>query len=337
MEPELQPMSQIPMTMKALYFRQTGSLSNLQIENLPVPKIDNPSDALIQIRAAALNPSDPKNILGKMSETKVPRIPGRDFAGIVVDGPAAWKGKEVFGSGGSLGFGRDGAHAEFMSVPVEALIEKPKNLSFEQAAALGLSYVTAWSAIVTAGQVSKSDTVAVLGATGAVGSSAIKIAKYLGAKRVIGLLRDEADRERTKGIPADDWVVLDKTPLPQGIHEITQGVGVNLFLDVIGGPLFEAVNQSLAPRGRHIIIASTEPKVTFNLLDFYHREERLVGVDTLKFSFSESAEILSKILPLVEKGVLTPPVVDSITLEQAPQAYQAILDGTARKKLVISF
>jgi NADPH2:quinone reductase len=206
------PTRTTPSTMKALYFRDTGSLANLRVENVEVPRIAaHGGEALVRVRAAAINPSDPKNVFGKFSETKVPRVPGRDFAGIVVEGPATWKGKEVFGTGGNLGVGRNGSHAEFVTVPVEALVEKPKQLSFEQAAALALGYLTAWSAIVTAGRVSPNDIVLVLGATGAVGSAAVKIAKHIGAKRVIGVLRKEADRARTAGIPSDDWLLTEGT------------------------------------------------------------------------------------------------------------------------------
>jgi NADPH:quinone reductase-like Zn-dependent oxidoreductase len=264
-------------------------------------------------------------------------VPGRDFAGIVVKGPATWKNKEVFGTGGNLGFGRNGSHAEFVSVPVEALVEKPKQLSFEQAAALGLGYLTAWSAIVTAGRVSPNDIVLVLGATGAVGSAAVKIAKHIGAKRVIGVLRNKADRTRTAGIPSDDWLVLEKEPLPQGLFEVTQGKGADLILDMVGGSSFEVVNQCLAHRGRHVVIASIEPRVSFSLVDFYHREARLIGVDTLKLSFSESADVLREIVPLVNAGVLTPPELDTIAIEQGPRAYQAVLEGRASRKQVIRF
>jgi NADPH2:quinone reductase len=222
-------------------------------------------------------------------------------------------------------------------VPVEALVEKPRQLSLEQAAALGLGYLTAWSAIVTAGRVSPNDIVLVLGATGAVGSAAVKIAKHIGAKRVIGVLRKKADRTRTAGIPSDDWLVLGKEPLPQGLFEVTQGKGADLILDMVGGPSFEAINQCLAHRGRHVVIASTEPRVAFNLVDFYHREARLIGVDTLKLSFSESAGVLREIVLLVNAGVLTPPELDSIAIEQAPYAYQAVLEGSAGRKQVIRF
>src|SRR5205085_5124486 len=134
-----------------------------------------------------------------------------------------------------------------------------------------------------------------------------KIAKHFGAKRIIGVLRKEADRTRTAGIPCDDWLVLENKPLPQGLFEVTEDKGADLIVDVVGGSSFELVNQCLAHHGRHIVIASIEPRVSFNLVDFYHREARLIGVDTLKLSFSESAKVLREIVPLVNAGVLTPP------------------------------
>jgi NADPH:quinone reductase-like Zn-dependent oxidoreductase len=217
------------------------------------------------------------------------------------------------------------------------LVEKPRQLSFEQAAALALGCLTAWTAIVTAGRVSLNDIVLVLGASGAVGSAAVKIAKHIGAKRVIGVLRKEADRTRTAGIPSDDWLVLEKQPLPQGLFEVTQGKAADLILDMVGGSSFDSVNQCLAHRGRHVVIASIEPRVSFSLVDFYHREARLIGVDTLKLSFSESAQVLREIVPLVNAGILTPPELDSIVIEQGPRAYQAVPEGTAGRKQVIRF
>jgi NADPH:quinone reductase len=78
----------------------------------------------VQVKAAAINPSDVKNVLGKMHETTVPRVPGRDFAGIVAEGPEAWEGKAVFGSGGNLGFGRDGTHAEQSLTAIRMLLSQ---------------------------------------------------------------------------------------------------------------------------------------------------------------------------------------------------------------------
>src|ERR1700745_4086085 len=134
-------------SMRALKFDRTGSLDDLHIEEVPIP-IPAAGDVLVEVKAAAINPSDIKNVQGKMHETTVPRIPGRDFAGVVVNGPDELLGRSVFGSGGNLGFGRDGSHAEYVAVPV--VLPLPKNLSFEQAAGIGVAYVTAWAAMVNA-------------------------------------------------------------------------------------------------------------------------------------------------------------------------------------------
>ena len=133
---------------------------------MPVPKA---GEVLVQVLAAAINPSDVKNVLGKMAETKPPRVPGRDFAGRVVSGDSRWEGKSVFGTGGDLGFGRDGSHAEFVAVPVEGLVAMPPEFSYEQAAAIGVEYLTAYAALVRTGAVQRGETVLVTGTTGAVG------------------------------------------------------------------------------------------------------------------------------------------------------------------------
>src|SRR3974390_1251107 len=123
--------------MRALRFEKTGSIDELVIKNIPTP-IPGTGEVLVQVKAATVNPSDIKNVLGAMHETTVPRTPGRDFAGIVVDGPDALTGTAVFGSGGNLGFGRDGSHAEFVVVPEMGVVPMPKGFSFEQSAAIGV-------------------------------------------------------------------------------------------------------------------------------------------------------------------------------------------------------
>ena len=160
--------------MRGLYFRSTGSLDNLKVEELPMP-VPKAGEVLVQVLAAAINPSDAKNVMGKMAETITPRVPGRDFAGRVVAGDARWEGKRVFGTGGNLGFGRDGSHAEFVAVPVEALVEMPPEFSYEQATSIGLEYLTAFAAVVRTGDVKQGETVLVTGTMGAVGLAAEKL------------------------------------------------------------------------------------------------------------------------------------------------------------------
>lgn len=110
--------------MKAIQFSEFGDPSKLQLVSLPDPVADE-ATAVIRIKAASVNPSDVKNVAGLMEHTSLPRVPGRDFSGIVEQGPAAWIGAEVWGTGGDIGFLRDGTHAELIAFPIGALQRKP--------------------------------------------------------------------------------------------------------------------------------------------------------------------------------------------------------------------
>ena len=112
-----------------------------EVERRPLSRGAN--ELLIEVKAAAVNPSDVKAATGLMPYAVFPRTPGRDYAGIVIDGPADWIGREVFGSSGDLGIRRDGTHATHLAVETEAVVEKPRNLSWEEAAGIGVPFVTA--------------------------------------------------------------------------------------------------------------------------------------------------------------------------------------------------
>jgi NADPH:quinone reductase-like Zn-dependent oxidoreductase len=293
-------------------------------------------EVLVGVKAAAINPSDIKNVLGKMHATTVPRTPGRDFSGIVVAGPDAVKGTSVFGSGGNLGFGRDGSHAEFVTVPALAALPLPRNASFEQGAGIGVAYMTAWAAVVKAASVKKGETILITGTTGNVGSIAVRIAHRLGA-RVLGTVRSTADLGKVGDLPVEAWIDLQTRELADGARAATAGKGVDVVFDVIGGAMFEKCLQSLTWRGRQVVIASNpEPRVTFNLVDFYHNESRLLGVDSLKLGFEETAEILRSLTPLIESGELPLPSVQSYPLAQGPELYRGIAASTIKGKPVLA-
>jgi NADPH:quinone reductase-like Zn-dependent oxidoreductase len=290
---------------------------------------------LVQIKAAAINPSDVKNVLGKMHETSVPRTPGRDFAGIVVEGPQEWVNQKVFGSGGNLGFGRDGTHAEFAVIPLIAINSMPRNLSFEQSAALGVAYMTAWAAIVTTAKIQPGETILITGTSGAVGGAAAKIAMKHGA-RVVGTSRKAAEIPGLKNPAVAQWVGLDAGELSASVFAATEGKGVDVVFDVVGGAMFEPCLRSLALRGRHIAIASNpDPRVSFNLVDFYHRESRLLGVDSVKLSFQESADILRGLTPGIEDGTFPPPVLKPRSFADFAEAYRLVGEGKVKEKQIL--
>jgi NADPH2:quinone reductase len=320
--------------MKALRFDKTGSLDELRVQETPLSVIAT-GDVLIQVKAAAINPSDVKNVLGKMHETTVPRVPGRDFAGVVTQGPSEWMDRKVFGSGGNLGFGRDGTHAEYVAVPISAINSLPKNLSFEQGAAMGVAYMTAWAAVVMAAKIQSGESILVTGTTGAVGGAAARIAKKQGA-RVIGTARKAADIPRLTDSFVDHWVGLDGGELFTSVFAVTAEKGVDVVFDVVGGPMFEPCLKSLALRGRHIVIASNpDPRVSFNLVDFYHRESRLIGVDSIKLSFEESAEILRGLTPGIEDGTFPPPQLKICTFSNCVEAYRLVAEGKVKEKQIL--
>jgi NADPH:quinone reductase len=320
--------------MHALRFEKMGSLDELSIRDISLPR-PAPGEVLVQVKAAAINPSDIKNVQGKMHGTTVPRTPGRDFSGIVVEGPEALVGKSIFGSGGNLGFGRDGSHAEFLTVPAAAVLPLPKNASFEQGAGIGVAYMTAWAALVNAARIGKGETVLITGTSGNVGGIAARIARLLGAK-VFGTVRSTAELAKVGDLPVEAWIDLQTTELAVGVRAATAGRGVDAVFDVVGGEMFEKCLQSLAWRGRQVVIASNpEPRVSFNLVDFYHNESRLLGVDSLKLDFAAAAEILRSLTPGIENGDLPLPKVEAYPLAQAPELYRGIASSTVKGKPVL--
>jgi NADPH:quinone reductase len=320
--------------MRALKFYQTGSLDDLRVEEVSVP-IPAEGEVLVEVKAAAINPSDIKNVQGKMHETTVPRIPGRDFAGMIVKGPDERLGQSVFGSGGNLGFGRDGSHAQYLAVPATAVLPLPRNLGFEQAAGIGVAYITAWAALVNAAQIHAGETALILGTTGAVGSAAARIAHELGA-RVIGTARKASDIPAGSVLPVDDWIDLQAVDLAAGVRTLTSGRGADIVFDVVGGAMFEKCLAALAWRGRQVAISSSpEPRVSFNLVDFYHNESRLLGVDSLKLSFEETAEILRQLTPGIESGIFPPPRVETFPLEEGPGLYRDMAESKIKGKTIL--
>jgi NADPH2:quinone reductase len=323
--------------MKALRFDRTGTLDELKVVVVPDPQPSQGS-VLVRIRAAALNPSDAKNVLGRMEETTVPRIPGRDFAGLVARGSDRYpEGTEVFGTGGSLGFTRDGSHAEFIEVPLEAVKPKPKMLTFEQAATVGIPYLTAWRAVVDRASLQPGETILITGVTGAVGDAAARIAKRHCKAKVIGAVRSHLDVVRLQLTDyIDDWADLGSGTLAEQVRSKTNGGGVEVVLDVVGGTLFEPCLKSLALGGRHVAIASQpERRVSFDLIDFYHNESAVLGVDSIKISFPDVDRILGLLLPYFESGEFAPTKeLISVGFEKVLGAYREIAEGRATGKYV---
>jgi NADPH:quinone reductase len=292
-------------------------------------------EVLVEVKAAAVNPSDVKAATGLMPYAVFPRTPGRDYAGVVIDGPPQWLGREVFGSSGDLGIRRDGTHASHLAVEAEALVEKPAQLSWEEAAGIGVPFVTAMEGFRRAGMSKPGETVLVLGVNGKVGQAAVQIASWHGA-RVLGVVRKA---ERYEGHTNSPVQVIDASAVDVAtrVRELTGGKGADIVFNTVGDPYFQAAHKSLALKGRQILIAAVSSVVQFNILEFYRGQHTYVGIDTLGLSSIAAGAVLRELVPGFMSGHLKPYPIpqDAIyALEQAKQAFLAVA-GSSRNRVIL--
>ena len=293
------------------------------------------NELLIELRASAVNPSDVKAATGLMPYAVFPRTSGRDYAGVVIDGPEGWIGRDVFGSSGDLGIRRDGTHATHLAVEHDAVVEKPKSLSWEEAAGIGVPVVTAMEGLRRAGMPKSGETVLVMGVNGKVGQAATQIATWHGA-RVIGVVRKN---ERYEGHANSTVEMIDASAgdVATRVREITANKGADIVFNTVGSPYFDAAHKSLALRGRHILIATIERTVPFNILEFYRGQHTYVGIDTLGLSSVATGEVLRELGPGFAGGHLKPFPIKAgaiYPLEQAKAAFIAVA-GSSRDRVIL--
>jgi NADPH:quinone reductase len=293
------------------------------------------NEVLIEIKSAAVNPSDVKAATGLMPYAVFPRTPGRDYAGLVIDGPAGWIGREVFGSSGDLGIRRDGTHATHLAVEADAVVEKPAGLSWDETAGIGVPFVTAMEGLRRAGMPTKAETVLVMGVNGKVGQAATQIASWRGA-RVIGVARKS---EPYEGHTSSKVEVIDASAadVAARVLELTGGKGADIVFNTVGDPYFQAAHKSLALRGRQILIAAIERIVPFNILEFYRGQHTYVGIDTLGLSSTATGAVLRELGPGFAGGHLKPfPIRPSAiySLEDTKSAFLAVA-GSSRDRVIL--
>jgi NADPH:quinone reductase len=314
--------------MKAITFSRFGTPDVLELVDLPDP-VPGAAEARVRVKSASVNPSDVKNVAGAMSQTTLPRIPGRDFAGVVEVGPDDWMGAEVWGSG-NAGFTSDGSHAQCIIVPVASLRRKPQTLSFDQAASVGVTYLAAWRGLMDAAALSSGETVAIIGAGGGVGSAVAQIARTKGAAKIIGVDR-RAPPPNSPIAQATDAFIAGAADAAAAVRAALGGRGADVVFDAVGGVMFRTALACLAPRGRLIEISATgQREVTFDLADFYHHEGRIFGVDTLKLDLIAAGDILEGLRPGFENGEYRPaPIAETFPLANGVEAYRAVAHGQA--------
>jgi len=308
--------------------QKAAHLDELRLQAEAQPEPTAPAGhAVVRVCAAAVNPSDVKATLGIMPQAVCPRTPGRDFAGVVSSGPAEWVGREVYGSGGDVGITRDGSHASFLVLPVEALRRKPGGISMDEAGAVGVPFVTAYEGFRRSGMPRAGQTVLVLGANGKVGQAAVQLAAQGGA-RVIAVQRYAGAFAGFACAPVDSIDARDGN-VGERVRELTNGRGADIVFNTVGSAYFAEANKAMAKGATQIFISTHDRAVPFDIFSFYRGMHTYVGIDSLAMDCVASSAQLDAMSEGFERGTLKPfPIARAFKLEEAIDAYRLVLSGS---------
>jgi NADPH:quinone reductase-like Zn-dependent oxidoreductase len=322
---------------KAIVQDGYGSADVLQLRDIGRPSVGD-GDVLVQVRAAGVDPGvwhlmtgEPYLVRAMGFGLRKPKVAvrGRDVAGVVeaVGGRVTRfrPGDEVYGTCES------GSFAEYAAAPEARLAAKPGNVSFEQAATVPISGVTALQAVRDCGRLQPGEQVMVIGAAGGVGSFAVQIAKAFGA-RVTGVCStSKADLVRSLG--ADD--VIDYTN-----DEIDRnGARYDVVIDTAGNRPLSLLRRALTPHGRLVVVGGEHGGG--RVLGGFDRQLRaplvsmFVGQRLRGLIAKERAEDLETLTQLIESGSLTPVIDRTYALADAPDAIRHLAEGHAAGKAVV--
>jgi NADPH:quinone reductase-like Zn-dependent oxidoreductase len=311
--------------MRAIAVRDWGGRDRIELLDVEPPPVA-PDGVLVRVRAAGLNPVDAKIRDGKLAGLfpfHFPVVLGWDLAGEVEKvGPAVtWfkPGDAVYGYNRrhDLGFG---TYAELTTGPEGYFAHMPRELSFEEAAAMPLAALTAHQAIERCG-LRAGETFFVPGGAGGVGHLTIQLAVERGARVIATASPANHDFLRGLGAEPIDYTSED---VPARVHELSPGDGADAALDVWGGDGRAQVLATLRRGGRMVSLASPAPEP----VDGY--EIHYIFVRPSGYDLGEY------ITPLVQQGTLKPHVQDVFTLERAAEAHERLESGHVRGKLVLS-
>ena len=318
--------------MQALQLSATGSLAALQLQKRAKP-VPAEGEVLVEVRATGVNPSDIKNVQGLFPYTTTPRIPGRDFAGVVVAGPQEILGPAVWGgTGKGFGFYQDGCHAQYVVVPANAVALLRPSLTFAQAATWGVPFITAWEALERS-QVKAGTRFLIIGA-GAVARAAQVLAQARGAEVVLAARRAEVVEElQAQGIRAFQLATAEQ--LPEQAKGHFQQEAPEVIFETTGFYLAEAVN-SVDTFGRIAIIAAPKDgMISMSSLNLYRRGGSIVGVNSLLYSLEDCAQMLTHIGAAFDAGLPVPSGFIELPLSEAVAAYHKVSEGGSEKIVLI--
>lgn len=321
--------------MRALLCTHYGPLDQLRIEEIPSP-VPGPRQVRIDIKAAALNFPDALMVQGLYQvKPPLPLSPGSEFAGLVSEVGSEVKNYKV--GDRVIAFGL-GGFAEEAVAEAERIMPLPEGMDFDAGAALVLTYCTSLHGLKDCGHLKAGETLLVLGAAGGVGVAAIEIGRAMGA-RVIAAASNDDKLSLCKQVGADHLINYSTENLRERIKALTDGEGVDVVYDPVGGPFTEPAMRSLAWHGRLLVIgfaAGEIPKIPINLALL--KERSIVGVywgDSVKHDPQGHMRNVGQLLEWFAAGKVKPFISERVPLAGAPAAMARLAQRLVKGKVVI--
>ncbi len=334
--------------MKAVAFTEQGEIDVLQYQEIAIPPLDI-DEILVKVKSCAVNyldihaRRDRPEIKQKLEDTNAPHILGSDIAGEIVDisgsHPELTNGQRVLlapcipcgvcsdcisgyenlcDTQQLLGFQTDGGYAEYVKAPAKNAIPIADTLSYPEASALPIAYLTAWHMLITRARLGAGEDVLILGAGGSVGSAGLQIAKLVGA-RIFATASTDEKLERAKEFGADVTINYAEVDFSEVILEKTNGRGVDVVLEHVGAATWDKSIKSLAKNGRLVSCGVTTGNIgEINIRKMYQKQLTIMG------SALGTTSELRTLVGLAEQGKLVPILDRTLPLEQAAKAHQIL-------------
>ncbi len=329
--------------MKAVYFEKAGDTAVLQYSDVSTPDVCGDEQVLVQIKAVGVNPIDCKvRAAPTLFPVSFPVIPGCDGAGIVA---AVGSQVQNFEPGDAVYFSqpgfnnRQGTYAEFVLVDASLLAMKPRALSFEQAAAVPLVFITAWEALYDRANLVKGQTVLIHAGAGGVGHAAIQLAKQAGAK-VITTVSNAEKADFVERLGADKVINYKTDNVVEAVLQWTDGAGVDIAFDTVGPDVLQSCFSCVKPYGDVVTILQPVAETDW-------REARLRNVRfslemmltpvilELEEAKQHQGEILRHCAALFDDNQLTIEVAKTFSLAEAAPAQSFLEQNHPIGKLVL--
>lgn len=322
--------------MKAIIITEFGNPEVMKYVDTDIPRI-KPTQVLIEVVKTSVNYADVKARYGKKGSWKSPFIPGLDAAGVIVETGSEvqnlWVGQRV------IAFPSEGSYSEYVVSEEMLTYEIPDNIDFDTAAACPIVSFLSHKMLHDIARIEHGETVLIHSAAGGVGTTAIQMAKLLGASKVIGTVGDEKKASVAIQAGADHVISYDNENFADQVNEFTDGQGVNIVLDSVAGVVTERSLLCLAPYGRLVQFGNSSGAAgIFKTSDLHASCRSVLGFSlgtTRKLRPQSLQDTAKQVLQYISEGKLKFEIAHRFPLKEAVQAHNLIESRKSTGKILL--